>query len=180
MEIPSALERQSVGPIIGSFSLEGVQDVATSSLISRTYSAGGASGPVTYIPLLVARTFVAQTLFIIQGSTFAAANVDFGVCDKLGNRLAHTGPSALNNATDTIQSFPLALNLKPDLYYLASWFGGATATIWGGSCLTDARNLGCFEVATQTQVPATASLSYSNVPGNQVIPGIWLTSRSFV
>jgi hypothetical protein len=102
---------------------------------------------------------VAITGFILMNGAVVSGNVDIGVYDKLGNRLASVGSTA-QAGTTAPQRINLAtpLQLKPGRYYLAIAMDNITGTTVSAAPIAQAiRGAGMRELAAAFPLPASAA-----------------------
>lgn len=79
-------------------------------------------------------------------SGVSAGNLDMGIYDSAGNRIDHTGVTAVS-AINTVQSIALSggnLPLSPGRYYLALWVDNSTDTYYRESTGTTNQAWGNF------------------------------------
>ena len=104
---------------------------------------------------------IAITGFIVMNGAAAAGNVDVGIYDAKGNKLASTGSTAVAGVTQPQRiNLSVPLQLKPGRYYLAmaSDTAGAGQTFVSVAPLAQAlRAAGVRERTTSFPLPADAS-----------------------
>lgn len=106
----------------------------------------------------------------------ATGNVDLGVYDAHGTRLAHTGSTAIPGS-NVLHSIALSLTLTPGIYYMAMAYDGTgnISRYSSSSTLQRMITTGCYQEASAFPLPATATFATLT---NNYIPTMGLSQRS--
>ena len=131
-----------------------------------------------YAPFYLIAPFTIQQFFWLNGITISG-NVDMGVFDHAGRKIASTG-STLQAGASAIQSVSITpVTLGSGLFFLGLAVDNVTATVFG----VPAGNIG-FTVAVGVLQQATAfplpALATFASPTFDFVPSCGITTRSFI
>jgi hypothetical protein len=131
-----------------------------------------------YIPVRIPAPFYAHKMFIYNGAT-VSGNIDMGIYDRDGNKIASLGTTAQGTAS-TIQEFDMTdILLAPGIYYLAVALDNATGKILcADSVGVLLRSLGRVVQETAFPLPATATFALSTAAAT--VPLIGLAERILI
>jgi hypothetical protein len=163
------LEVETINPVsehaLGS---RAARAIAMPSAASITWVANLA----VFIPFGVSQPFLVREVFWMNGST-AGTNIDVGLYDTAGNRLASLGSTAQGTASAVVTSTTWTdYTLAPGDYYLAFATSGTTNVPGGWATTANiAAGLGIGQMATAFALPNPATI----VPlTNAVVPYVGL------
>jgi len=131
-----------------------------------------------YTPFSVFSPVTIVKLFVVNGAT-VAGNIDVGIYDRGGVRLASAGTN-IQSGTSVVQEFNITdLNLNPGLYYLAASLSNVTGTleVWSPT-VAIGRSLGIAEQTSAFPLPATGTLAV--LTGTLRVPFVGATQRTTV
>jgi hypothetical protein len=145
---------------------------ARSAAITGTGSITWVANLAVFIPFGVAQPFLVREVFWQNGSA-AGSNIDVGLYDTAGNRLASLGSTAQGTASAVVTSAAFTdYTLAPGDYYLAFAAVGTT-NVAGGWAITAnvSAAFGVGQMATAMALPNPATI----VPlTNAVLPYVGL------
>lgn len=140
------LSLESIGSASGGFS---------TPLASTTW---GTANLAKYIPFRISQPYQVANAFCLNGAT-ATGNVDIGIYDADGTRLASTGATALSGTT-AIQTIALSVLLGPGQFWLAMSCSASTTTFlassYNANCM---KAMGCYQQTSAHALPATATFA---------------------
>lgn len=125
---------------------------------AATSTAWGTANRAIYVPIRVPHRITVKELGYVCNST-ATGNIDIGLYDSAGTRLASTGSTAKANSTKTVALDVTDTTIGPGLYYVALNNDTTTDTFY---CFSDtAPNPAARGILTQAvgavTLPATAT-----------------------
>jgi hypothetical protein len=126
-------------------------------------AAWGTANLACYQPIWLPMRYPVKNMFVYNFAT-VAGNVDIGIYNKEGARLASAGTTAMAGAS-TMQFFAADLILDPGQYYLAFVSSSTTATFacCNPGTATRARYLGLLGQATALPLPANATFAANTI-----------------
>lgn len=146
------------------------------SIASTAYPASNAA---IYIPFTVSELITVRKLFSYNGAA-ASGNIDVGIYDAAGTRLASTGSTA-QSGTNTLQVFDITdFVLVPGKYYLAVAMDNTTGTLFAHTAGIAGHHYasgGVMQEASAFPLPATAT--FASMAQN-FLPMIGLSTRDLV
>lgn len=137
--------------------------IASQESVGRILTAGGygtsagwpANNRALFFPIDLVEAFLVAEAFAVFGAS-PVGNVDFGLYDAAGNRLASTGSTAVTATTD-LQAAALAYNLLPgqDAVYFAMACSSTATLVYRANGFTAVHltGLGCREMAAAFPLP---------------------------
>lgn len=148
-------------PVIFTASPEavGMERVATNTG-ARSSATWPSANRAIYVPFQIPETATFQRAYSYNGAT-ANGNIDIGIYDLSGTRLASTGATA-QSGTNAVQSIALtaAVTLTPGRYYMAMLGTSATGTVMSHAASVVYQRLGLYyQDVGAGALPSTASFT---------------------
>ena len=137
------------------------------------FGAGGAFGTAAawpssnlaiFIPIKIGSLYIPTKMWWHNGATVGHNNADVGIYDTQGNRIFHSGSTAVSGAS-ALQIVSVSnVALSRGIYYMAMAVNGTTDTFYFGQApinAISARAMGILSVGTSFTLPATVTLAGS-------------------
>jgi hypothetical protein len=142
-----------------------ITEEALGSRTLRTNNWGGAvsttwvANLAVFIPFGVSQPFLVREVFWFNGSA-AGANIDVGIYDTAGNRLASLGTTAQSTASTVITSAAFTdYTIAPGDYFMAFACNGTTNTVGGWAPAANlAAAVGVGQMASAFVLPNPATI----------------------
>lgn len=149
-------------PVITPFALESLGialGAQNNGLVTAASAAYPSANLALFLPFLLGSPTTVTKLCVVNGGT-ASGNVDVGIYDAVGTRIASAGSTA-QAGTNALQAFDITdVVLGAGLYYLAVAKDDTTGTILRVNPVAEIlRAFGCFQMASAFPLPATATFA---------------------
>lgn len=122
-----------------------------------------------YLPFTVPWTIRVSNMEILNG-TVVSGNIDLGIYDLAGNRLASNGGTA-QSGISSVQSVAMSatVTLPPGTYYMAFVMDNTTGRIFRSAGWQEARIIGGKEQTSAYPLPDPMSLATDYAPASQTV-----------
>lgn len=164
--------------VISTCTPQSLGDAMNSMGFSLSSLSWSTANKAIYIPVSIFATVTIVKMLVINGAA-VSGNIDVGIYDRGGVRLASSGSTA-QSGTSAIQEFNITdITLNPGLYYFACAMDNTTGTLETFSpSLAISKIMGIAEQTSAFALPSTAT--FATVSATFRTPFIGATQRTVV
>lgn len=142
-------------------------------------SATSVTTTAVFVPFYVTEAYTWTRGYVSNGSGTMTGNVDIGVYNEAGTRLASTGNTALAGVSAVqVIAFTSSVVLNPGRYYMAISYSAGTANnvVAIANTVTFGRYAGLYRQTSANPLPATATFA---TWASQVLPAFGISQYGF-
>lgn len=133
-----------------------------------------------YVPIVVPVAFPVRRVWWSNGSTITTSNVDVGVYSVDGERLCHSGSTALSGASaeQNAAIVETEVLLDPGVYYLAYLCDNTTARVTGTTSYTTSQLRACGVLQQAVGAATLPTTMTAAAVSNALYPSFGITRTS--